>query len=55
MAGAKKVVITKNHFFHACQLRKGIFEIHSQQNCNFITFSLGLLMAYSIPGVEIFS
>ena len=55
MAGAKKVVRTKNQFFHARQLRKGIFEIHSQWYCNFITFSPGLLMAHSIPGVEKFS
>ena len=33
MAGAKKVVKTKNQFFHACQLRKGIFEIHSHRCC----------------------
>ena len=29
MTGAKKVVITKNQFFHACQPREGIFEIRS--------------------------
>ena len=39
MAGAKKVVIVKNQFFHACQPRKGIFEIHSHRSCNFVTFS----------------
>ena len=33
MAGAKKVIKTKNQFFHACQLRKGIFEIHSHWCC----------------------
>ena len=26
MAGAKKVVIMKNQFFHACQPRKGILK-----------------------------
>ena len=40
MTGAKKVAITKNQFFHARQLRKGIFEIHSQRNCNFISLLL---------------
>ena len=55
MAGAKKVVILKNQFFHARQPRKGIFEINSQQCCNIITFTPGLLMAASIPGVENFS
>ena len=29
MTGAKKVVNTKNQFFHARQPREGIFEIHS--------------------------
>ena len=29
MAGAKKVGKTKNHIFHACQPREGIFEIRS--------------------------
>ena len=29
MARAKKVVTTKNHIFHACQPREGIFEIQS--------------------------
>ena len=29
MAGSKKVVITKNQFFHARQPREGIFEIRS--------------------------
>ena len=55
MGGAKKVVKTKNQFFHARQPRKGIFEIRSHQSCNFVTFFLELLMAASIPGVEIFS
>ena len=55
MAGAKKVVIIKNQFFHAHQLCKGIFEIHSHQGCDFTTFFPELLMATGIPGVEIFS
>ena len=54
-AGAKKVVIIKNQFFHARQLRKGIFEIHSHWCCDFTTFFPELVMAASIPGVEIFS
>ena len=29
MTGAKKVVNTKNQFFHARQPQKGIFEIRS--------------------------
>ena len=29
MTGAKKVVNMKNHIFHACQPREGIFEIRS--------------------------
>ena len=29
MTGAKKVVKTKNHIFHARQPREGIFEIRS--------------------------
>ena len=53
--GVKKGVKTKNQFFHAHQPRKGIFEIHSHRSCNFVTFFLELLMAASIPGVEIFS
>ena len=52
---SQKVVIIKNQFFHARQPCKGIFEIYSQQCCNFITFTPGLLMAASIPGVENFS
>ena len=54
-AGAKKVVIIKNQFFHARQPRKGIFEIHLHRGCDFTTFFPELLMAASIPGVEIFS
>ena len=54
-AGAKNVVIIKNQFFHACQPCKGIFEIHSHRCCDFTTFFPELLMAASIPGVEIFS
>ena len=30
MTGAKKVVKTKNHIFHARQPREGIFEIRSK-------------------------
>ena len=52
-AGAQKVVRTKNQFFHARQQGKGIFEIRSNRSCNFVTFFLELLMAASIPGVEI--
>ena len=52
MTGDKKVKVTKNQFLYARQPRKGIFEIHSQRYCNFITFSPGLLMAASIPVVE---
>ena len=53
MARANKVVTIKNQFFHAHQPRKGIFEIHSQRCCNFVTFFPEILMAASIPGVEI--
>ena len=55
IAGAKKVVKIKNQFFHARQPCKGIFEIQSHWCCNFMTFFPELLMAASIPGVEIFS
>ena len=51
MAGSNKVFKTKNQFFHARQLRKGIFEIHR----DLTTFFPELLMAATIPGVEIFS
>ena len=54
-AGAKKVVITKNQFFHACQLRKGIFEIYSLLGCFLMTSFPELLMAAALPGAEIFS
>ena len=54
-AGAKKVVIIKNQFFHARQLRKGIFEIHSHRCSDFNTFFPELLMASTIPGFEFFS
>ena len=54
-ARSKKVVIIKNQFFHARQPRKRIFEIHSHWCCDFTTFFPELLMAASIPGVEIFS
>ena len=55
IARAKKVFNIKNQFIYAHQPRKGIFKIHSHQHCNFITFFPELLMAASIPGVEIFS
>ena len=55
MPGAKKAIKVKNHLFHACQPHKEISETSSQKPCNFITFTPGLLMATSIPGVEIFS
>ena len=55
MAGAKKVVLTKNKFFHACQLHKGIFEILSHLCCDFTTFFPELLTTATIPGVEILS
>ena len=51
-AGAKKVVMIKNQFFHAHQPRKEIFEIHSLWCCNFMTTFPELLMATTIPGVE---
>ena len=54
MAGAKKVVKIKNQFFHAHQPRKGIFEIHLLLGCFFMTSFPELLMAATIPGVEIF-
>ena len=47
VAGAKKVVITKNQFFHAHQLRKGIFEIHSHQCCVFRTFFQSFYRCFS--------
>ena len=55
MARAKKVVILKNQFFHACQPRKGIFEIYPLLGCFLMTSFPELLMAAAIPGVEIFS
>ena len=55
MAGAKKVVIIKNQFFHARQLRKGIFEIYSLLGCFLMTSFPELLMAPALPGAEIFS
>ena len=55
MAGAKKVVKTKNQFFHIFQLRKGIFEFPSHRCCIFRIFFPELLMAATIPGVEIFN
>ena len=55
MAGSKKVVIIKNLFFHACQPRKGIFEIYPLLGCFLMTSFPELLMAAAIPGVEIFS
>ena len=55
MAGAKKVVKTKNQFFHVYQQRKGIFEFPSHRCCIFRTFFQSFLMAVTIPGVEIFS
>ena len=55
MAGAKKVAKIKDQFFHACQPRKGIFEIHLLLGCFFMTSFPELLMAAAIPGVEIFS
>ena len=54
MAGAKKVVRIKNQFFHARQPRKGIFEIYSLLGCFFMTSFPKLLMAATIPGLEIF-
>ena len=38
MAGAKKVVIIKNQFFHARQACEGIFEICSHWCCIFTIF-----------------
>ena len=55
IAEAKKVVKTKNQFFHVRQPRKENFEIESYWCCDFMTFVPELLMAASIPGVEIFS
>ena len=40
MTGAKKVVKTKNHIFHACEPREGIFEIWSYWGLIFTTDSL---------------
>ena len=37
-AGAKKVIKTKNQFFHVYQLRKGIFEFPSHRCCIFRFF-----------------
>ena len=54
MAGGKKIIIIKNHFFHARQQHKGIFVIHSLLCCNFMTSFPELLMATTIQGVEIF-
>ncbi len=54
-AEAKKVVIVKNQFFHARQLRKGIFVIYSHRCFDFTTFFPELLMTAGIPEVEIFS
>ena len=55
MAGAKKVDKIKNQFFHARQPRKGIFEIYSLLGCFLVTSFPEVLMAATIPGVEIFS
>ena len=57
MAEAKKIVKTKNQFFHARQPREAIFEIHSLQSCNFLTNIPRDSNGHqsSIPGVEIFS
>ena len=55
IAGAKSVVTIKNLFFDARQPCKGIFEIHSHRCCDFSTFFSELLMAASIPGVQIFN
>ena len=38
--GSKKVVLSKNQFFHACQPREGIFEIQSYWGLIFTTDSL---------------
>ena len=38
MAGAKKVVKMKNHFFHARQPREGIFDVCSPWCCIFTLF-----------------
>ena len=54
MADAKKVVKMKNQFFHARQPRKGIFEIRLLLGYFFMTSFPELLMAASIPGIEIF-
>ena len=54
MARAKKVAMMKNQFFHSRQPRKGIFEIHLLLGCFFMTSFPELLMAATIPGVEIF-
>ena len=53
-AGSKKFVKIKNQFFHARQPRIEIFEIHSLLGCFFMTSFPKLLMAATIPGVEIF-
>ena len=40
MAGAKKFIIVKYQFFHACQPREEIFEIRSNTGLIFTTVCL---------------
>ncbi len=37
MTGAKKVILVKSQFFHACQPREEIFEIRSYCGLIFMT------------------
>ena len=50
MTGAKKVKILKNHFLHACQPRKEIFEIHTYRELFFMALFWNFEFLFLIGG-----